>query len=264
MDYIITEKQQKLLKELYVAQGKFDVKPVIYFYRHIFKKIFSKKRKKVLEITRQFFKNELGVSVDKWNDDQLETYFLDIRDNQSMGTNWDINKNYPKVFRKPSTIVSLSYSLIKNLLEVYEFEGLEYVKEIENPYNRFYFFDPEIQEFVGYVETQKSLSLPGKSMKVVLSGVEKEYVGRGYGSRMYLCIINQFDYLMSDDTLYPDSLNIWVNYLPKMVNVWAKLHELDSDNKPQIVQLTSKKFINPDEIDKLIASSNKDTPPKIK
>jgi hypothetical protein len=264
MDYIITERQQNLLKELYVAQGKFDIKPVIYFYRHTLKDILNKKKKKVFEITRLFFKNELGVSINKWNDDQLETYLRDIRDNESNGIGWSILRSYPKVFRKPSTIVSLSYFLMKNLLKVYEFEGLEYVKQVENPFIRFFFFDPEIQEFVGYLETKNSLSLPGKSMKVVLSAVEREYVGRGYGSRMYLCIINQVDYLMSDDTLYPDSLNIWVNYLPNKVNVWAKLYEDDSDNGSEIVQLTSKKFINPDKIDKLIASSNKNNPPNIK
>ena len=264
MNYIITERQQNLLRELYVAQGKFDIKPVIYFYRHLLKDILDKKKKKVFEITRLFFRNELGVSTKKWNDDQLESYLIDIRDNESSGTGWNIIRTYPKVFRKPSTIVSLSYFLMKNLFKVYEFEGLEYVKQVEFPFNRFFFFDPEIQEFVGYLETQKSLSLPGKSMKVAISAVEREYVGRGYGSRMYLCILNQVDYLMSDDTLYPDSLNIWVNYLPNKVNVWAKLYEEDSNSGSQIVQLTSQKFINPDKIDKLIASSNKNNPPNVK
>lgn len=273
MNYIITEKQQNLLKELYVAQGKFDVNPVIYFYRHILKDILNKKKKRVFEITRLFFKNELGLSVKKLNDDQLESYLIDIRDSESSGTRWstlgsgtgwNTLRAYPKVFRKPSTIVSLSYFLMKNLFKVYEFEGLEYVKQVEFPFNRFFFFDPEIQEFVGYLETKKSLSLPGKSMQVVMSAVEKEYVGRGYGSRMYICVINQVDYLMSDDTLYPDSLNIWVNYLPNKVNVWAKLYEEDSNSGSQIVQLTSQKFINPDKIDKLIASSNKNNPPNIK
>lgn len=264
MNYIITERQKNLLKELYVAQGKFDIKPVIYFYRYLVNNIFNKKQKRVLETTRLFFKNELGVNIDKWNDIQLETYIRDIKDNESGGTGWDILRSYPKVFRNPSTIVSLSYFLAKNLFKVYEFEGLEYIKVVENPLNVFFFFDPDIQEFVGYFEAKKSLSLPGKSMKVVLSAVEREYVGRGYGSRMYLCIINQVDYLMADDTLYPDSLNIWVNYLPNKVNVWAKLDEPDSDNDSDIVQLTSQKFINPDRIDKLIASSNKNNPPKIK
>jgi hypothetical protein len=264
MNYIITEKQEILLKELYVAQGKFDIKPVIYFYRYLIKNVLDKKKKKVFEITRLFFKNELGISIKKFNDDQLETYIRDIGDNESGGTRLNILRGYPKVFRNPSTIVSLSYFIAKNLFKVYEYEGLEYVKIVDNPLNGFFFFDPEIKEFVGYFETKKSLSLPGKSMKVVLSAVEKEYVGRGYGARMYLCILNQIDYLMSDDTLYPDSLNMWVNYLPTKVNVWAKLYEEDSNNGSKIVQLTSQKFINPDKIDKLIASSNKNNPPKIK
>lgn len=261
-NYIITEKQEKLIKELYVAQGKFDIKPVVYFYRYIFTDIFDKKNKKILKLIRLFFMSELGANIDKWNDNQIEAYLRDIKDNESSGANWFSLRSYPAIFRKSSTVVSLSYFLMKNLFKVYEFEGLEYVKQVDSPFYRFFFFDPEIQEFVGYMETRKSLLAP-KSMKVILSAVEREYIGRGYGSRMYLCIINQVDYLISDDTLYPDSLNMWVNYLPRKVNVWAETYEIDSENNRKIVQLSPKNFVKSDNIEYLIASSVKTTPPKM-
>jgi hypothetical protein len=254
---MITEKQEILLKELYVAQGKFDVSPILYFFREIVDKLVNKKYKKVIQVVRSFFRNELAIKIDRWDDVKIESYLRDVRLN-------NLNQ-YPNIFRKSSTIVSLSYHIMKNFLNIQQFEGLEYYKQVDNPNYRFFFFDPEVEELVGFMETKKSLSLPGKSMKVVLSAVEKEYVGRGYGSRMYLCVLNQVDYLMSDDTLYPDSLNMWVNYLPKKVNVWAVVNvEKDNSDYTEVVQLTSKNFINPNNINKLIASSIKTNPPKLK
>jgi hypothetical protein len=256
-NYIITEKQEILLKELYVAQGKFDVSPVLYFFREVVNNLVNKKYKKLIHVVRSFFRNELAMNIDKWDDVKIESYLRDIR-LQNL-------HRYPNLLRKPSTVVSLSYHIMKNFLTVQQFEGLEYYKLVDNPYYRFFFFDPDVEELVGFMETKKSLSLPGKSVKVVLSAVEKEYVGRGYGSRMYLCVLNQVDYLMSDDTLYLDSLNMWVNYLPKKVNVWAVVNvEKDNSDYTEVVQLTSKNFKTPNDINKLIASSNKSNPPKFK
>jgi len=262
-DYIITEKQEKLLKEIWVAEGKFNIHPVVLFYRYLVDDVLQNKKKKILKLVRLFFKEELGSNIDKWSDDAIEFYLSDIKNNETSSIGWNSLKGYPSFFKKPSTIVSLSYFLMKNLFKVYEFEGLEYVKNVDNPFYKFYFFDPEIQEFVGYLETRKSLLLPGKSMQVILSAVEKEYVGRGYGSRMYLCIINQVDYLMSDSTLYPDSLNMWVNYLPRKVNVWAATYELDSNSERKIVQLSPKNFVKSDNIEYLVASAVRTEPPKL-
>jgi hypothetical protein len=254
---MITEKQEILLKELYVAQGKFDVSPVLYFFREVVNNLVNKKYKKLIHVVRSFFRNELVMDIDKWGDVKIESYLRDIR-LQNL-------HRYPNLLRKPSTVVSLSYHIMKNFLTVQQFEGLEYYKLVDNPYYRFFFFDPEVEELVGFMETKKSLSLPGKSVKVVLSAVEKEYIGRGYGSRMYLCVLNQVDYLVSDDTLYPDSLNMWVNYLPTKVNVWANIDsENNGSESTDVVQLTPKKFINPNNINRLISSSNKSNPPKFK
>jgi len=257
--YIISERQERLLKEISVLDGKYNTKPLEYFYTLLLPNILEDKSKKVCQLVREFFKYEMGVKINKWSDKLVLKYLKDIK-------NTNIPVDFPTIFRKSSTISSLSYHLAKNLFKINEFQGLEYVKQSELERYRFFFFDPEIQEFVGYFETRKSLQLPGKSMKVLLSAVEQEYIGRGYGSRMYLCVLDQTDYLASDDGLFLDSLNIWVNYLPKKVNVWAELDEVSPDNnhEPSLVKLSTKTFINPDKIAKLFASSTQNIPPTLK
>jgi hypothetical protein len=257
--YIISERQERLLKEISVLDGKYNTKPLEYFYTLLLPNILEDKSKKVCQLVREFFKYEMGVKINKWSDKLILKYLTGIKENY-------ISQDFPHVFKKNSTISSLSYHLAKNLFKINEFQGLEYVKQSELERYRFFFFDPEIEEFVGYFETRKSLQLPGKSMKVLLSAVEQEYIGRGYGSRMYLCVLDQTDYLASDDGLFLDSLNIWVNYLPKKVNVWAELEEVSPDNnyEPLLVKLSPKTFINPDKIAKLIASSSKTNPPTFK
>jgi hypothetical protein len=258
--YIITEKQERLLKEINVAWGKFAIKPVVYFYRDIINNIPSKKRKKLFQSVREFFRTEMGVNIDRWDDGTLEEYLKDIKDNEASSKGWNILNSYPKIFKKPSTISSLAYYLMKNLYQPKEYQGLEYIKYDDKPLYKFFFFDPEIQEFVGCIEARTSLMAP-KSMKIILSAVEPEYVGRGYGSRIYLCLIDQVDYLFSDNILYPESLNMWVNYLPKKVNVWAELDEIDEDNEAIVVKLSPKVFVKPHEIESLVASSKKEYPP---
>lgn len=246
--YIVTEEQKKLLDEIYVVPGKYDYDPVQRFFKEIILPKMRKSEKKIISLTKMFFKKELWKSFKEVDGDFFYRYLMSIEDKTLSG--------FPKIMRKSSTLVSLAHYLATNLLQLNEFEGLKYYKSIHSPYHSYYFFDSEIDEFVGYMELQKALSLPGNSLKVNLSSVEKEYIGRGYGSRMYLCVINQVDYLQSDDTLYPDSLNMWVNYLPKKIFVWAKL------NEGGYVQLTPNNFVSSDRIDKLIASAKKTKPPR--
>ena len=64
--YIITEKQERLLREINVAWGKFAVKPVVYFYRDIINNVPSKKRKKLFQsavLTKQFTYDTLRVVI---------------------------------------------------------------------------------------------------------------------------------------------------------------------------------------------------------
>lgn len=252
--YIITERQEKLLKEINVIPGKFIINPLNNVFKYLIIPKLKTNFKLVIHSTRMFFRDEMGKNLKKYNDGDLENYLLDLSDN--------VPGRYSKTLRNPATISSLAYYLVKKMYKLQEFEGLEYIKKSDSPFYRYLFFDPEIQEFIGFMEVRKSLSLPGNSMKVILSSVEREYIGSGYGSRMYMCIINQVDYLQSDDSLYPDSLNMWVNYLPNKVNVWAEVYdEISMENK--YVILSSDNFISPDNIESLIASNKKTKPPRI-
>jgi hypothetical protein len=252
--YIISERQLQVLKEISIVQGKLEINTIDDFYTHAILNLADTKRKKIINLTKMFFTNSMGVKMKDWSDDRIFNYLVDIKSNS-------LTNEYPKIFRKPSTIVSLAYFLFKYLYRASEFDGLEYFKLTTSPFVRFFFFDPTIEEFIGLIEIQKSLSLPGKSFKVNLSSVEKEYVGRGYGSRMYLCVINEVDYLRSDDSLYPDSLNMWVNYLPNKVNVWAEVYN-SIDHGKEYVKLSSDNFISPDNVKSYLASKTKLKPPR--
>lgn len=259
--YIITEKQERLLREIHAPIGRLRMQPVIYFYKELEYGIIYKKPRRTSALVKEFFRNEMGFNIDKWKDESVLSYLEDITSNETSSTGWNILKSYPKALKSRAAISSLAYYLMKNLFKPQEYQGLEYIKQKDTPLYKFYFFDPEIQEFIGYMETKKSLELPGKSMKVGLSAIEEEYIGRGYGGRMYLCVLDQVDYLMSDNTLYSESLSIWVNYLPKKVNVWAELDEIDEDNETKVIKLSPKIFIEPDNIEALVASSKKEYPP---
>jgi hypothetical protein len=67
---------------------------------------------------------------------------------------------------------------------------------------------------------------------------------------------------MSDTGLYTDSLNIWVNYLPKKVNVWAIL-ESGTYHKGEVVPINRNKFLDPSKVSTYIASKNYSKIPKI-
>lgn len=252
--YIITERQEKLLKEIRVVPGELIITPLYNVFKYLIIPKLKTNSKFVIQSTRMFFRDEMGKNLKKYNDGDLENYLIDLSDT--------VSNRYSKSLRKPATIASLAYYLVKKMYKFQEFQGLEYIKKINSPFYRYLFFDPEIQEFIGFMEVRKSLSLPGNSMKVTLSSVEREYIGRGYGSRMYMCVINQVDYLESDDNLYPDSLNMWVNYLPNKVNVWAEVYDEDS-MKNKYVLLSSENFISPEDIESLIASNKKTKPPRI-
>lgn len=189
----------------------------------------------------------VGKDIKKVDDSVLLKYFEDLSTLDST----EYLNDFPKILRKSSVYCSLAYYLAKNIYKMNQYEGLEYIKLKSGTSINYFFFDPEIEEFIGIIDIQKTLLLPYNSYSVNLSQLEKEYIGRGYGSRMYLCILDNVDYLRSDSGLYMDSLNIWVNYLPKKVNVWAVL---DND---KIKRMDTKKFISPDNVKYFVGSKKR-------
>lgn len=236
------------LNEMQTYKGGFDTNALKHFYKFIFKK-FSNDEDRVTDLVIRFIQDELARSTKKVTKSGIWSYIDRLGD----GIDLDI---YPKFLKRTSTHGSLSYFLAKNLVELKESYGLSYFRFKERGFYDYFFFDPEIEEFVGILQVSQALSFPYDSYKVVLSSVEKEYIGRGYGSRMYLTLLDNVDYLRSDQSLYTDSLNIWVNFLPKMVHTWAKLYD---DKKP--VKIDLKSHINPELVDYYFSSKKRSVPP---
>jgi hypothetical protein len=237
------------LTEMQTYTGGFDTNALQHFYKFIFI-TFDNDKDKVTKLVKRFIKEQLASSTKKVTDSGIWSYIHRL----SIGGR-DLS-SYPKFLKKTSTHGSLSYFLASNLLQLKESYGLSYFRYKERSFHKYFFFDSEIEEFVGLLEVSETLTLPYNSYKVVLSAVEKEYIGRGYGSKMYLTVLNNVDYLKSDQSLYSDSLNIWVNFLPKMVNTWAKLYD---DKIP--VKTDLKSHINPELVDYYFASKIRNSPP---
>jgi hypothetical protein len=110
----------------------------------------------------------------------------------------------------------------------------------------YWFFDPEIKDFIGRISVSDNENYPSPSYQVGVSSVDPVFIGRGYGNKMYLTVLNDCEYLISDTVLFNDSLNIWTNVLPKYVNVWARYGD-------EFIPI-KKKFVNPENVKYYIAS----------
>lgn len=242
------------LSEMYIMKGGFKNVPLKNFYSFIFEK-YQSKQDLICELVKKFITDILAKKTDKITNSGIWSYIHSL-------SNADELNRYPTFLRASSSHASLSYYLAKNLVSMTESYGLEYFKSSDKSMVEYYFFDSEIEEFVGVLILMKSLLLPYNSYKVILSSTEKEYIGRGYGSKMYLTALDNVAYLMSDTGLYTDSLNIWVNYLPKKVNVWAIL-ESGTYHKGDVVPISRNKFLDPSKVSSYIASKNYNKIPKI-
>ena len=81
--------------------------------------------------------------------------------------------------------------------------------------------DLHVKILVGKIATEKNDSLPGKTLKVAVSAADEDLIGKGYGTKMYLSVIQSVDYLLSDTTLFTGAYRMWKHILPKYVNVWG-------------------------------------------
>jgi hypothetical protein len=153
--------------------------------------------------------------MSKYSDEDIETYLSDLSYPNI------VSKMPSKVFKNNDVISNLAYYISKDFLKIEKSNfGLKYVKIKQNSYIKYYFFDSELNELVGILEINEFNSpyAPKNSYNVVVSAVDKYIKGTGYGKNMYLTVINDVGILFSDDMLYKESLNIWVNVLPKYID----------------------------------------------
>ena len=227
MKYILTENQYRRISEISVIKGRMSVSDT---YTQILDSIRNKvKDKTYYKAVKDYFKNVLGYP-EKIKKGKIEDYAEDL-------FNGDI-RNLPKEFRNSDVIANLTYHLAKLYLKVKNIGELECYIEKDSFGRTYYFFDPELEICIGYITCKNisgdyhSIRLPNDSYTVSTSQVDEGLSGRGYGKQMYFAIIEDVQVLLSDTMLYTDSLNIWVNVLPKYVYVGAIIED---KKKPRIL-----------------------------
>lgn len=232
MKYIITEEQHNRINEITVYKGGMDVRPI---YKDIIEflnqEISNKKR---IEAVKYYVKNVLGYP-EKFKNKKAKEY------DAALDRDW--LDDIPEQLKKPEVLSNIAYFLMNKFFKLQKFGELEYyVEHNRSNSNTYWFFDPELEIVVGYITCSQQnienehVEFPYDSWVINTAAVDVGLSGRGYGKQMYLAIIDDVDVLFSDNYLYMDSLNIWVNILPKYVYVGAYL----DDEKPKRITAKSK------------------------
>jgi hypothetical protein len=189
-------------------------------------------------IKSKFTNNQILKIIKKF---AMDEFFLDIRDidNSALleywrdaGLGYDIVIEDPKfnVMEKKFFWTALMYTIIKKNYKLKKYDDLEFLK-FNNDY---YFFDYELKDYVGYIScfklkdiisSRSPTPIKKSALCVSFSAVDTQLKGRGYGKKMYLAIIDDAGCLVSDTGLYDESLNIWVNVLPKLVKYVGYIDE---------------------------------------
>ncbi len=244
MKFLITKSQYNILKEVTVNPGKFsnnsqgEAFSAIMNYDDI-------PVKDLINKVKRYFKTVAYIDISKMSDQDILAYLNSLK--------------YESRTKKRSKLYSigivsgLSYYLSKSFKKLTKNKyGLEYYVESFDSFVSFWFFDPEIRDFVGRIVCEESDILPN-SISITLSEVDRGLIGQGYGTKIYLSLLEKYKYVMSDKILYNESLNMWVNSLPRYCNVWAKLK-----NEEGFFKITNKDFISPDLVKYYVASYEKD------
>jgi hypothetical protein len=205
------------LNEIYIGSGTLDDNVYPKFIQML---INRESEKKIREKTKEYLKKVLGAG--KYDKSDLKLYI----DNLTYGS-IDIDV-LGSTLASIDTISNLCYFLAKEFFKLKKGVDLEYVY-IENKWDStYFFFDPEIEEIVGRMDVGTDITFETpfskkNSAKVEFSALDKYSKGQGHGKNMYLTLLKLYNIIYSDETLYQDSLNIWVNVLPNYSNTHGYL-----------------------------------------
>ena len=253
MKYIITEKQYKILSEIHLQQGTWDFDDS---YTAIFTLIKEKVGEdKIKMVVKHYIKNELGYHLTKFKKSDVQNYVDLFPDNFSFD-----NKNIPPELQTKDVLSNLAYYLVKRFFKLRKLNGLEFFIERTSWGDRnYFFFDPELEQSVGSITIKKvsdffgEVKFPENSWAVRTAGIDSEAKGTGLGKQMYLTILDDVDVLFCDSFLYDESLNIWVNVLPKYVYVGAVFNNVHK--KPKILSPKTK-ILNHEEVKRYFATKH--------
>jgi hypothetical protein len=214
MKYIITESQLKTLQEVGIKKGPFKISPVNYFWTFI--NGFSERKR--VNAFRNYYTKVVGADVSDLSDDNILEFYDEL---DELGTS-----ALPKTLKSKNILSGFAFYLATKFTKLKNGRGLVYFID-EKESRNYYFFDPSSKLFVGRIGTDRSDITSGDSYKVKVTAADKSLIGMGYGTKMYLTILDDVDYLISDATLYPASLRVWTSSLPKYSNVWIMNNDLE-------------------------------------
>jgi len=255
MKYIITEEQYKRLDEISVYEGGLPSKES--FESTLVIIIDEIGNKKFKQEVKNYLKGNIGeIPKKEYRDYSFKEYSKHLR----YGYGYDEDK-FPIELMNKDVLSHMAYFMAKKFLKIKKLGSLECYIRKTNFGKEYLFFDPEIQMSVGSIYLAKfddhgfnsMVKFPSNSWSVAMSNVDKEIKGSGTGKAMYLSVLDDVDVLFSDTTLYFDSLNIWVNVLPKLTNVYA-LSE-GSQTKPKRI-LSGTKVLNHGNVRRYFATKN--------
>lgn len=207
-----TIKEGSELEELYQGIGQLDIDPITPYFQYVVHTL-DEKGKDLRIVFDKYYRDILGFDTSKISELDFQEFF-----NFIMGGSKPLKmRNYVTY----ANITEFAFFIADKFFKLKSGGfGLSYFIE-KNKYGRktFYFFDPIMAIFIGTIEIDK---VPSKKevYKILSSAAEKKLIGLGYGTKMYLSILDTCDYLQSDNMLYEGSLRLWTTSLPKYANVW--------------------------------------------
>jgi hypothetical protein len=184
------------------------------------------KTKKIIDYTLKFAKENFVVDLTEFFNKKELLEVIELGTTESFTT-----KNKKLEFLEKRVFwSSLMYKIVKDNFKLKKYGELEYWHHTRC----YFFFDRDLQDYIGFISYNKLEDIlsdgyyPIKKSAICVStsAIDKAFKGMGYGKKMYLAVIEDAGCLLSDTGLYPDSLNIWVNVLPKVVKYTGYVSEL--------------------------------------
>lgn len=237
MKIIVKESQLRKIQEISTFKSAHYTDPS---YEKLFD--FFDNQRNFTKLIEKYLKNVLGFRMKDVNVGDYADYLTSGRA--------DIY-HIPQELRKVDVKSNLAYFLAKNFGGLKKLGNLEALPLFGSGDGKmYYFFDPELEESIGYIGLttpyggkfeDRTIKIPKGSKSVYESSVDKEVRGSGIGKEMYLSILEEVPILFCDSILSQNSLNIWVNVLPRFVYTGAIVEKgYNYDYKTIIKQITPK------------------------
>lgn len=225
--------------------GRFHLQPLYDVFSYFNSKLSENQQ---VDVFRKYFKKFVGMEV-RYSKSDISSFFDFPHPNYL----------FSKEYTSKDSLSGFAYYIADKYFKLKKGVGLEYIIEKDGNERIYYFFDPQLKILVGEITTIENNSLPGKTYKVGSSAADEDLIGKGYGTQMYLSVIDNVDYLLSDTTLFTGAYRMWKHILPKYVNVWGfELKPGKYDNiEKKYVKIDPEKKQSVRDFDYFFASSKK-------